>query len=201
MSYTNQNATKYQNGEKNGEDIKDINIVSYAGVVTTNQISDYGIDVVNNEGIKSAKLEVSSNTKNVDINKTIINNNGDKITDVKILGTFPTKQSINNNNIDIAVGNLVISGIDSNRAKIYYSTNENADENLQDANNNWQEEIEDSKQVKKYLVVINELAVLEEVDIDYAITIPSDLEYNESAEEGYTVYYKESNISKIRALI
>ena len=149
LSYTNQNATKYQNGEKNGEDIKDINIVSYAGVVTTNQISDYGIDVVNNEGIKSAKLEVSSNTKNVDINKTIINNNGDKITDVKILGTFPTKQSINNNNIDIAVGNLVISGIDSNRAKIYYSTNENADENLQDANNNWQEEIEDSKQVKK----------------------------------------------------
>ncbi len=136
-------------GKKNGEDIKDINIVSYAGVVTTNQISDYGIDVVNNEGIKSAKLEVSSNTKNVDINKTIINNNGDKITDVKILGTFPTKQSINNNNIDIAVGNLVISGIDSNRAKIYYSTNENADENLQDANNNWQEEIEDSKQVKK----------------------------------------------------
>lgn len=200
LSYTNQNATKYQNGEKNGEDIKDINIVSYAGVVTTNQISDYGIDVVNNEGIKSAKLEVSSNTKNVDINKTIINNNGDKITDVKILGTFPTKQSINNNNIDIAVGNLVISGIDSNRAKIYYSTNENADENLQDANNNWQEEIEDSKQVKKYLVVINELAVLEEVDIDYAITIPSDLEYNESAEEGYTVYYKESNISKNKSV-
>lgn len=139
-------------GKKNGEDIKDINIVSYAGVVTTNQISDYGIDVVNNEGIKSAKLEVSSNTKNVDINKTIINNNGDKITDVKILGTFPTKQSINNNNIDIAVGNLVISGIDSNRAKIYYSTNENADENLQDANNNWQEEIEDSKQVKNILL-------------------------------------------------
>ena len=145
-------------------------------------------------------MEVSSNTKNVDINKTIINNNGDKITDVKILGTFPTKQSINNNNIDIAVGNLVISGIDSNRAKIYYSTNENADENLQDANNNWQEEIEDSKQVKKYLVVINELAVLEEVDIDYAITIPSDLEYNESAEEGYTVYYKESNISKNKSV-
>lgn len=189
LTYTNANVINYKDGANIGTDINNINIVSYAGVVTTNQILEYGIDVVNNEGIKTAELPVSSDIKNVTIEKKIINNKENKISNVKILGVFPTKEAISTNSIDVQVGNVVVTGIDASRVKVYYSNNENATEDLEDKNNNWFENIEDNKNVKKYLVVVNELDLLEEVDLSYQVIIPSNLEYNESAEEGYTVYY------------
>lgn len=189
LTYTNQNVINYKDGANVGTDTKDINIVSYAGIVTTNQIDAYGIELVNNEGKDSAQLDVSTDTKNVSIQKKIINNKENKISNVKILGTFPTKDAISQNTIDMEVGNIVVSGIDSSRVKIYYSNNEAATEDLQNRDNNWTENIGDAKNVKKYLVVINSMDLLEEIDLDYNIVIPSNLEYNESAEEGYNVYY------------
>ncbi len=189
LTYTNQNAINYKDGANVGTDTKDINIVSYAGIVTTNQIDAYGIELVNNEGKNSAQLDVSTDTKNVSIQKKIINNKENKISNVKILGTFPTKDAISQNTIDMEVGNIVVSGIDSSRVKVYYSNNEAATEDLQNRDNNWTENIGDAKNVKKYLVVIDSMDLLEEIDLDYNIVIPSNLEYNESAEEGYNVYY------------
>ena len=65
----------YKNGANIGTEQQNINIVSYAGLVTTNQISDYGINVINNDGEKTAKLQTSETEKNVTIEKNIINNN------------------------------------------------------------------------------------------------------------------------------
>lgn len=191
LTYTNAKAINYKDNANVGLDIRDINIVSYAGVVTTNQIFEYGIDVVNNEGTKEAKLQVSTDIKNATVKKEIINNKENKIANVKILGTFPTKDAVNNiNNIDILVNSgIVVTGIDASRAKVYYSNNAEATEDVNNINNGWMENIQDPKDVKKYLVIVNELDVLEEVDLSYGIVIPSDLEYNESAEEGYNVYY------------
>lgn len=53
---------------------------------------DYGIDVVNNEGTKSAKLDVSTDSKNTNIEKKVINNKENKISNVKILGVFLQKE-------------------------------------------------------------------------------------------------------------
>ena len=204
LTYSNENAVNYCNDENIGTISKDINIVSYAGVITTNQISEYGIDVVNNEGTENGELPVATETKNVNITKKIINNKENKISNVKILGVFPTKEAVNSNSIDIEVGNISISGIDSNRAKIYYSNNVNATEDLDNKDNAWSETIKDNKNVKKYLVVIDNMELLEEVDVTYPITIPANLEYNESAEEGYTVYYtnltseEKVDVNKIR---
>lgn len=192
LTYTNEKAVNYKDGSNIGTVQKDINIVSYAGVVTTNQISEYGIDVINNEGTKSAKLAVSADSRNVTIEKKIINNKENKISNVKILGVFPTKEATASNNIDIQVGDLSVSGVDASRIKVYYSNNASATEDLDDANNGWTEQLENSQSVKKYLVVINELDVLEEVNITYQAVIPADLEYNESAEEGYNVYYEDA---------
>lgn len=192
LTYTNKNAINYKDGKDIGTTQKDINIVSYAGVITTNQISDYGIDVINNEGTKSSKLQISSEAKNVAIKKKIINNKDNKISNVKILGILPTKEATASNNIDIQVGNISVSGVDSSRVKIYYTNNANATEDIEDTSNGWIEKFENVENVKKYLVVIDELNILEEVDIEYQATIPANLEYNEGAEEGYNVYYNDS---------
>ena len=175
---------------------KDINIVSYAGVVTTNYINEYAIDVVNNEGVKSGELEVSADAKTANIEKRIINNKENKISDIKILGVFPTKDATDENNIDIEVGNILVNGIDSSRVKVYYSNNSMATEDLDNKENNWVENIDDNKDVKKYLVVVNEFDLLEEIDLSYSITIPSNLEYNKCAKEGYTVFYKNMSIEE-----
>lgn len=190
LTYTNEKAVNYKDGSN--METKDINIVSYAGVVTTNQISEYGIDIINNEGTKLSKLAVSADSKNVTTEKKIINNKENKVSNVKILGVFPTKEATASNNIDIQVGNLVVSGVDASRIKVYYSNNANATEDIEDTNNGWTEQLENLQGVKKYLVIINELDILEEVDIAYQMTIPANLEYNQSAEEGYNVYYNDS---------
>lgn len=189
VTYTNANAINYSNGANVGIIAQNIDIVSYAGVVTTNQVEEYGIDLVNNQGANAGELPVSTDTKTVNIQKRIINNKENKISNVKILGAFPTKDSIDSNSIDIEVGNIAVSGIDANRAKVYYSDNANATEDLNNKENNWSESIADNKNVKKYLVVLDGMELQEEVDLSYPITIPANLEYNESAEEGYTVYY------------
>ena len=197
MTYTNANAINYKNGANIGTEQQNINIVSYAGLVTTNQISDYGINVINNDGEKTAKLQTSETEKNVTIEKNIINNNEDKISNVKILGTFPTKDAVSGiNNIDILVnGAIKVSGIDSSKVKVYYSNNEKATTDLEDTTNSWQENITNSANVKKYLIIVDELDKLEEIDISYGITIPENLEYNEVAQEGYNVYYTNTNNS------
>lgn len=197
MTYTNANAINYKNGANIGTEQQNINIVSYAGLVTTNQISDYGINVINNDGEKTAKLQTSETEKNVTIEKNIINNNEDKISNVKILGTFPTKDAVSGiNNIDILVnGAIKVSGIDNSKVKIYYSNNEKATTDLENTSNAWQENITDFTNVKKYLIIVDELDVLEEIDITYEITIPENLEYNKVAQEGYNVYYTNTNNS------
>lgn len=193
LTYTNEKAINYKD---DANVIRNIDIVSYAGLVTTNQISEYGIELVNNNGVETAELAVSDNTKNVTINKKIINNKENKISNVQVLGTFPTKDAININNIDIEVGKITVSGIDISKVKVYYSDNELATKDIEKEENKWKDNIENSKNVKKYLVVIDELELFEELDLYYEISIPSNLEYNESAEEGYTVYYNNMTVEE-----
>lgn len=197
MTYTNANAINYKNGANIGTEQQNINIVSYAGLVTTNQISDYGINVINNDGEKTAKLQTSETEKNVTIEKNIINNNEDKISNVKILGTFPTKDAVSGiNNIDILVnGTVKVSGIDSSKVKVYYSNNEKATADLENTVNAWQENITNAANVKKYLIIVDQLDKLEEIHISYGITIPENLEYNKVAQEVYNVYYTNANNS------
>lgn len=204
MTYTNANVVNYSNNANIGTVLQNVDIVSYAGVITTNQISEYGIDVVNNQGAANGELPVSTDMKTVNITKRIINNKENKISNVKVLGVFPTKEAIDSNSIDIEVGNIKINGIDTSKVKVYYSDNVNATEDIDSKNNNWSETIKDSKNVKKYLVAIDDMELLQEVDLSYSITIPANLEYNESAEEGYTVYYtnltseEKVDVNKIR---
>lgn len=197
LTYTNANAVNYKDGANIGTEQQNINIVSYAGLVTTNQISEYGINVINNEGEKTARLSTSETAKDVTIEKNIINNNQDKISNVKILGTFPTKDAVSGiNNIDTVITDAIkVLGIDTNKVKIYYSNNENATADLDNTSNEWKDSITDSTNVKKYLIVVDELDKLEEIDISYGITVPENLEYNEVAQEGYNVYYTNTDNS------
>lgn len=180
------------NGDKTAQDTKNVNFVSYAGLVTINRLEDYGLEVINNQGEKEVTIPIqqmartSSTTR---VENEIINNEENEITNVNILGTFPTKDAVEGNNFDISAGEISIQGIDASRAKIYYSENANATKDLNNKDNGWTENISDAKKVKKYLIVIDKLAVKENAKVAYNIQLPQNLDYNLTAKQGYTVYY------------
>lgn len=192
LTYTNENVVNYENDLNIGRIEKQINLVSYAGVVTINKIPEYGVEIVNNEETdKTVTIDMNSQSKTVKIENEIINNNENEITNVKILGTLPNKDAVENvNNMDISIdGEISLEGISSDRAKIYYTENANATSDLKNEENQWSETITDYKKVKKYLAVINELATAEGVNVFYNTEIPENLDYNLNAQQAYSVYY------------
>lgn len=193
LTYINENVVNYKNNAQIGQDEKQINLVSYAGVVTINKVPEYGVEIINNEEPdKTVTLDMNSDNKVVKIENEIVNNNENKMTDVKILGTLPNKDAIQNvNNMNTSIqGEVSLEGISGDRSKIYYSENVDATADLEDEENAWSETISDSKNVKKYLAVIDELEVAEGVNVSYNAEIPGNLDYNINARQAYSVYYK-----------
>ncbi len=120
VTYTNENVVNYKNGETTGSVAQDIKIVSYAGVITTNSIKEYGIETINNEGNQEAKLALGVESKTATVTSEIINNNETSISNVKILGTLPTKGALTENTVETIVEGLQITGIDNSKIKVYY---------------------------------------------------------------------------------
>lgn len=202
LTYSNENVKNYKNNAVIGQEQKDINIISYAGLITINKIADYGVEVINNDGNKTAKLAIDAETTIAKVESQIINNVGNTINNVNILGTFPTKEAVKGvNNIDTNIlEDISVQGIDANRVKIYYSNNAEATADLNNKSNLWTENIEDTKNVKRYLVVIDKLDVYEQVDLSYVTEIPAHLEYNAIAELGYEISYTNSETSVIEEI-
>ena len=189
LTYSNQKAINYKDNANIGTDSKEIKIVSYAGIVTTNAIDTYGIETINNEGNKQGKLPLGLTAQTSTVKSEVYNNQENKITNVKILGTYPTEGAVTENNIKTNVSEILISGIDSTRATIYYTENSEADDQLEKIENGWKEQLTDSSKVKKYLIKVDQLDISEEIYFEYDITVPENLEYNQIAKQGYDVIY------------
>lgn len=187
LNYSNEIATSY---EDNGEENTNISIVGNNGIITTNNISEYGIETIGDEGRKEVPLVISTESKNATVNISTINNEDSDIKDVKILGTFPTGEN-DNLGITLTSGINVIS--ENISTKVYYSDNEEANADLADSSNGWKT-TGNANTSKKYLIIIDQLKVGEKLEANYAISIPEGLHYNMKAEESYSVTYKNESI-------
>ena len=193
LEYTNENAVHYANNQNNGIETKDIKITSYADVITTNQIAEYNLEVINNEGENIAPLPIKSQQKQLTVSSEIINNEQTTIKNVKVLGTYPTENAISENTIKSSVNSIQVEGIDSARIKVYYTENENANTDLTDDNNAWQEVLDNGENAKKYMVVTDQLTQEETLNFSYQVQVPENLDYNQTLNEGYEVYYTDEN--------
>ena len=182
MVCTNPNAKTEINASKN------IQVISPRGLVTINSIEDFGMSVVGEEETQTSKLELNSNEKQSQVNIEVINNNEDTISDVKVLGNFPTRSDVNT--INTTVSSLEVSGAD---ATVYYTENENATDNINESSNGWTTNINSNSDVKKYLISVNSMDNAQELTASYNLNIPAGLQYNEEAYEGYKVTYNDSN--------
>lgn len=183
LIYTNEMATSF---EDNGEESEPVKIVGNTGVITTNNIKEYEVETIGDEGTKTITLDLSQEEKEATTNISVINNEGTDINNVSVLGKFPTGEKAN-------LGIKLTSGIniESNTAnvKIYYSDKENPTENLDDKQNNWQVE-GNIDTAKSYLILADNMQLGEKLEANYKMKIPSNLTYNLEAQESYIVNYK-----------
>lgn len=182
-------AMSYSNNGENGSTSVPLKIVAPKDMTVLNNIRTLNIETMGEEETKTVSLDRGAEEKILETEIEIISNNENTISNVNILGTFPTKNSQNNIGVEIITG-ISIQGIEG--ANIYYTENENATIDLSDSNNGWQETIQDGKNVKKYLITISHMETQANVIATYKYKVPANLEYNQKAKQGYKVNYTNS---------
>ncbi len=214
LYYTNENTTlfeKYYQNPKTSSMTADvtpmgvattgITIVSPNGVVAENHINGFKTNgtISNTTTDKQTEnIDAHGEAKEVTVGGTIVNNYDNNIENVFILGriSFSGNKAVDSieelgSNFTMAMKNkITTSGIDASKVKIYYSTNGEANKNLNDANNGWTEEPTNLAEIKSYLIIISgEVVKGTQFNFDYKTELPTDLSYNKEAYSNYKVYY------------
>lgn len=189
LNYTNEIATSLSD---NGEESVNVKIVANEGIITTNNVKEYGIQTIGDQGKKNVGLELAKEAKDATINISTINNDGATVKDVKILGSFPTKKD-DNLNAKLTSGINVLS--ENKNVQVYYSNQENPTADLNESNNGWSKKGSASNS-KSYLITVDEMAVGEKLEAEYKINIPENLVYNMGAKESYGVIYTNVNTNQ-----
>lgn len=193
MKYSNEKAISLAN---DGIVEKDLKVVAPTGLITLNTIENYNDKqekVTAIEKDETGKLGIAESAKTAKVTMQVINNNGTTLNNPKILVRVPfsgnkkTTGEELGTNTDAVLEEL--SNIES--AKIYYTENGEATEDLSDTNNNWKETPDDLTKIKSFMIVYDnyEFKQSEELTYSYTIRIPEKLNHNQSLYTTYTIYY------------
>ena len=190
MTVENQKAISYENNSIE----KAIEIIAPTGMVVANTMENSNLTSVGENNTETKLIGVGKEAKQEEVKIDVINNNDAEVTNVKVLGKFPTKNK--ENTIDTQVINEIkTQGIDTSKVKIYYSEKEDATAELT-TENQWKDSITDNKQIKSYLITVNNMQQGEGLTASYGIQIPEGLKYNEKAYQTYEVNYNDTLTGK-----
>ena len=184
--------------EKVNKSVANISLMSPNSLLTNQVATNYdenGSTVVAPQ-IAVVSKERRSATVNVEIN----NNYSSTISEVKILGRVPfegNKYAINGQDMGSTfTATMTNEGIQlptalKDVAKVYYSTNGEATQDLSDSGNGWTQTPSDYSKVKSYLIDLSDHQLVkgEKHSISYNISIPAGLVYNKVAYSHHAVYF------------
>lgn len=202
LRYVNDDATNYNN-EGNAE--VTINFSAPTGLVAVNSTTNYNdngtVLTSVRQGVREDILSIYSEAKVATMELVVMNNNGNAISDVAILGRIPFKGNKNiatgedlGTTLDTKlVGGLVADARNSAEFKVYYSENGEATSDLTDPINAWVENPESLENMKSYLIVpVDEAYEMQETEIlrfTYQYEIPANLTHNEDLFGTFITYY------------
>lgn len=194
LTYTNEISNGYE--DEQGEKSLEISIVSPKEIITTNNISELGIETIGEDKVVDKEITRGDKQKTIKVESEIISNCDSKVKDVAILGNFATDGTVTigntekQNNIGATVKTpITIQGAENKEIQIYYTENSNPDTNLNNANNQWTQDISTLQNPTKYLITINDLSKDETLTSSYEEEIPANLQYNQQAFQGYSISY------------
>ena len=175
------------------------------GLVTVNSTSNYNnigsVLTSIRQGIKTDLIDIYSDAKVAKMELIIMNNNGNTVSNIAILGRIPfegVKDILSGNDLGTTLDTRLVSGItpDVNNKgtfTIYYSENKEATRDLNDPNNGWTLNPESLNNMKSYLIVPEDTNyVMETAEIlrfTYEYEIPGNLPHNEDIFGTFLTYY------------
>lgn len=178
LYYQNENATTYNGVEKEekGNQSIAIELASNKEMMVESKVL-FGDKSISSRDSQETIIIEPNSYENIAIIGTVINNVGNDMQNVKILGTATN------------VGQ--ISGVD----KVYYTENPEANVNLEEANNSWSEEY--TANAKKFLIVLDEFKQSQTVSFGYYMTLTQNIEEDITQEAKFEVYNSENMISNV----
>lgn len=181
-----------------------VKFVAPVGLVTVNELRDFeegkpNLVLVNENDKQSEDKAIIStyvNQKTANVKGTIINNYNNSISNMSILGSVPNTD-IPENTFNAELQDEI--KVSNSNAKIYYSANAGATADLASAENGWVEGKVNYKNVKRFLIVLNDtLEKGSKIEFEYPINIPSGLSFNNETKLDYAVTYNNNDVSGVK---
>lgn len=168
-----------------------VKFIAPTGVIAVSSIDNYGQNKEQQMTLSgnniTAEIDRNVTAQNAKFVMSVINNYNNTVSNVKILGRIPSQT------FDTVMQGAIVASkrsTNTNNVKIYYSTNKNADQDLTKTSNGWTLNVDSFENVKSYLIVLEGVLNTSEcIDFEYTAKIPENLDYNQTAIEGYTVYF------------
>ena len=221
LYYCNEGVTNY-NAQTKWSIIKDVNpnILKQTNGYDAERIRFQGVDgllavngIVNYDGQSSVLRSIKQGTQTIRIPKegnsqiatmelVVLNNTNNTCLNTVLLGRIPFE-----GNKDVVTGKDLGTSIDTvmkslirpseyndNKVKIYYSTNPNADADLNKEGNGWETGINVRDTLKSYLIVVEgEVKPGATLKFEYDFEIPSNLGYDASITGSFGAFYNEQS--------
>lgn len=171
-SKTSQIEMTYSNENKNEQKTAaaDINFESQYGIMIYNQIVNYNNsgDTIVTVDKETAYGELSTNAdkKDITLNTALINNYGENVTNVTLIGQIPANQDDGS-----YVAKLNELQTNNGKLKIYYSNQKD----VKADDESWGEYRKDAV---SYKVVVDEMEKEEVIKLNVPVTVPENLKYN-----------------------
>lgn len=198
-------SNEYMTGQSIEEKVANVKLSAPTGLVAVNSTSNYnslGTTLTSvRQGITSDLIDVYTEAKVATMEVIVMNNNGNTVSNLAILGRIPfkgVKDVLSGNELGTTVNTKFVSGIvsDSNNNgtfDVYYSENGEATRDLEDANNGWVLNPESLENMKSYLIVPVDSEYImndtEKLRFTYEYEIPGDLAHNEDIYGTFLAYY------------
>ena len=183
LIYVNENAIQYEGGESYGAEKQAVEISAPKELIKI-----FNIDSNTNT---SRTEKILQQVKQTDVGKEfkfdvkLINNNDTDMKNIRVIGKLPTEGNTIQNETNTLITNL--KNIVAENAKIYYTENSNATDDVENTANGWTEELKEN--AKLYLIKVEQLAIGESFDAEVSIQMPSSIKENAISFTEYEVVY------------
>ena len=190
----------------NGFDVAVFEYQAPTGMVAVNAIKNY--DGNSNEiksvkqGTVTAEVNRDKGSQIAQMELTTLNNTGNDCTDVVLIGRVPFKGNKTvasgedlGTTTDAYMKDLIKSDINNSiGATIYYSTNPEANKNLEDSSNGWTQEVSNINDIRSYLIVVDgTLKAGAVLKYTYDFEIPTNLPYEAGIYGTFSSYYNNNS--------
>ena len=210
MYYRHDNSTAYVNADEQtgfGYSEAKINFAAPVGMLAVSRISGYdetGKSIISvNQGTVVDKIKMDSAAINATMELMLINNTGDTCKTVSVIGRIPyegnkkigtdeeLKTTVNTNMIQ----GVIVQGDEAKYAKVYYSSNGEATEDLTDSNNMWTLTPADFNTVKSYMIVFEnyEFKHGETINMFYNFLVPEMIDLNNALYGTFGASYEKNS--------